>query len=443
MPELIYHDGARYFTGDRTGLSVALERIGVANLTATAYHPQSVGGVERLNQKLVVALRKLSYKYPDVWDLQLPGIMRGFAEATSRATGASPDQVLFSFVPRTPSSAVRAATQDPSFTRPPASAQAMAIAIRAASPAIMETILATQQLTNATEKAFFDRKHAGTATFIAGDLVWRQLPAGAGSSKLTSWHGTVWEPYTVVKALDTPSYYVVRDFIMGLESKVHVGQLRKFHATHLSDKDLILEARDPMTFVAERIIRHEGSTVDDLRFVVKWAGYDSLHNTTEPFYGRSGVNGHLISRFGESDLAQAYLRASGIHLPSVSASPPTPPAPAFAPPAPPTAAVPAPASETAPTPPAPTSPSPLATAPTPAPASPAPPTASPAPPTASGTSSAATPAPSPAQPRLPTVSQDVRVSPVSAQTRARTRSSPEQQGQLATRVSSRLRTRNG
>jgi hypothetical protein len=312
----------------------------------------------------------------------------------------------------------------------------MAIAIRAASPAIMESILATQQQTNATEKAFFDRKHAGTATFIAGDLVWRQLPAGAGSSKLTSWHGTVWEPYTVVKALDTPSYYIVRDFIMGVESKVHVGQLRKFHATHLSDKDLILEARDPMTFVAERIISHEGSTVDDLRFVVKWAGYDSLHNTTEPFYGRSGVNGHFISRFGESDLAQAYLKASGVHLPSVSASPPTPTAPAFAPPAPLTAAGPAPAPASAPT-------SASLAAPTPAaaPAPPAPSTASPAP--VAAPSPAAAPAPLPAQPRLPTVSQDVRVSPVSAQTRTRNRIPPGQQEELAAPVSSRLRARNG
>ena len=105
------------------------------------------------------------------------------------------------------------------------------------------------------------------------------------------------------------------------ESKVHVSQLRKFHATHLSAADILLEARDPMVYVPERIVSHTGTTADDIVFTVKWLGYDSLSNSDEPFYGRSGPGGHFISRFGETDIAQAYLRAHGVAPPVAGTAP--------------------------------------------------------------------------------------------------------------------------
>ena len=332
MPETVYHDGARYFTGKHNGLQVALERIGITNLTATAYHPQSVGGVERLNQRIIVALRKHAHHYPDAWDQHIPGIMRNINEDVNRMTGVSPDAATLSFTPLQPSTAVWSATRDPAFTHVPESAQALALAVKAASLNVAAKIRDHNKRANELEKAYFDAKHAGTDTFAVGDVVWRQMPAGAGSSKITSVHGTTWEPYTITQTIDG-SYYRARDFIMLVEAKVHVSQLRKFHATYLSDLDITLEARDPMVFIPERISSHTGTTADDIVFTVKWLGYDSLSNSDEPFYGRSGQGGHYISRFGETDLAQAYLRSLGIALPVkgtatsflATAGPPAPP----------------------------------------------------------------------------------------------------------------------
>ena len=320
MPGTVYHDGARYFTGKHNGLQVALERIGIPNLTATAYHPQSVGGVERLNQRIVEMLRKHAHHYPDVWDQHIPGIMRNINADVNRMTGVSPDAATLSFTPLQPSTAIWAATRDPNFTRVPESAQALALAVKAASLDLVAKIRNQNQRANELEKAYFDAKHAATDTFAVGDVVWRQMPAGAGASKITSVHGTIWEPYTITHRIDS-SYYRARDFVMLAESKVHVSQLRKFHATHLSAADILLEARDPMVYVPERIVSHTGTTADDIVFTVKWLGYDSLSNSDEPFYGRSGPGGHYISRFGETDLAQAYLRAQGVALPVAGTAP--------------------------------------------------------------------------------------------------------------------------
>lgn len=320
LPHTIYHDGGSHFVNQ--AIEIVLQRLQIGNLTATPYHPSSVGGVESHIKRVNNALRKLVSLHPNTWDVHVPGVMRGLRADYNRMIGCSPDSVLMSFTPRQPSTITHSTTCDPKFLKGiPASAQALALAVLEGSSDRYLQVRERNDRAIAKEKAYFDSKRSQDVTFDVGQVVWRWMPAQANrDSKLTSHQGAAWRLYTIIAAdpEQPDSYYTIRDVLTLVDTKAHIETLRACTAKLTAD-ELILASRAPDTFVPMAILSHKGSPSDlnNLQFKVRWYDHDASYDSWELFYGLTADGKHK-TRFGECDLAQRYCKALGWTVPAPS-----------------------------------------------------------------------------------------------------------------------------
>ena len=75
----------------------------VKHLLSTAYHPQTDGQTESLNQTLEIALRAYVNEDLSNWSVLLPGFTLAYNSTPHSSTGFSPSFLLRGFHPRTPS----------------------------------------------------------------------------------------------------------------------------------------------------------------------------------------------------------------------------------------------------------------------------------------------------------------------------------------------------
>ncbi|KAE8182222.1 hypothetical protein CF336_g8626, partial [Tilletia laevis] len=72
-----------------------IEELGIQHSMSTAYHPQTDGQVERLNQQLAVLLRNTVALDQHDWPDQLPIAMTAYNNTVHESSGAAPQEVVF------------------------------------------------------------------------------------------------------------------------------------------------------------------------------------------------------------------------------------------------------------------------------------------------------------------------------------------------------------
>ena len=102
-PAILYTDNGKEFENQ---LLIALSKLlGFRKMATSAYCPQSNGLVERFNKTMVEMLRTLASEHTN-WAANLSTIMMAYNTTVHKTTGVTPAELLFGWLPRTPSAMI-------------------------------------------------------------------------------------------------------------------------------------------------------------------------------------------------------------------------------------------------------------------------------------------------------------------------------------------------
>ena len=128
---------------------------------------------------------------------------------------------------------------------------------------------------------------------------------GAPPSRL---HTILKGPLRVIRSSE--SKYTLEDLITNKEKDYHVTDIKPFHFDPLNTNPVDVARKDYLEFFIEAILKHTGtrrSKKGQLKFYIKWLGYDDEHNSWEPY-----------SNIRDMTVCHDYLRSHGMsnHIPS-------------------------------------------------------------------------------------------------------------------------------
>ena len=81
---------------------VVYECLGIMNITISAYHPSTNGGVERVNHTMALMLAMSGNEHQTDWDIQLPHVESAYNNSVNAATGLAPNEVHLGRLPCLP-----------------------------------------------------------------------------------------------------------------------------------------------------------------------------------------------------------------------------------------------------------------------------------------------------------------------------------------------------
>ena len=100
IPEQLHSDQGRQFEGKL--MQEVCKLLHINKTRTTAYHPQSDGVVERLNQTLLSMLTATVQEHPGDWDKKLRLVCMAYNTSVHQSTGFSPFFLLFGRQARLP-----------------------------------------------------------------------------------------------------------------------------------------------------------------------------------------------------------------------------------------------------------------------------------------------------------------------------------------------------
>ena len=151
---------------------------------------------------------------------------------------------------------------------------------------IQQTVIDVARETQLTiETKRFDTSQPAPATTILqkGSYVLVQDPEGTDKPKLMPVHPG---PYEIMG--HRGDRYELRNLVNNGMSFVHISRLRPFKYDPIHTDPTEIALQDKEEFVVERILEHQGNIQDktNMRFLVKWKGYDESSNSWEPWYDK-------------------------------------------------------------------------------------------------------------------------------------------------------------
>ena len=315
-PNLVYSDGGKSLTA--RAINDILSVNGVNHAIATPYHAASVGLVERKVGDITRALQKLCALHPSTWCTRLSMIQRAINSGLSASRGVSADQAVFLSPPK---SIVRLFTQAETKMLG-TTAQQLALQASAVLENVTATILKRKSITQQQYEASFTKRNNNTS-FDIGQLVWVTYP---GTQKLLNDPDNPLQQKTTKLAprrlLATIISHTSGTSTYGIElfrpdddkvtkREAHVHQLSPCH-TPITTANAELASRVPGTHAPEAVLAHTGSTLDDIRFVIKWVDLPSEYNSSEP-YQFTDLKGKRHS-VGETAVVQRYIAENKIDI---------------------------------------------------------------------------------------------------------------------------------
>ena len=273
LPAVIVSDRDTRFTS--AFWESLMTRLKVKRHRSTAYHPETDGAVERMNQMLEQLIRCSSDSVGADWLDKLPGVLLSLNTNVAASTGFSPAQLMFGYQPRS--------ILELEF--PAATDQTAADDLLSKMRADLQE--AHQRLINAkaAQKKFADRHRRDVPDFKDGDLVLlstKHLRLSGPRKFWPRWVG----PFPVIQKIGQLSYKLqLPEVYSRLHPVFHTSLLKPYFTADKSVTHVLpaLADGDSEIYEVQAIINHKFvGRPRRLLFQVFWKGFPVEEATWEP-----------------------------------------------------------------------------------------------------------------------------------------------------------------
>ena len=246
-----------------------MDQLGVNHKLSTAYHPQTDGQTERVNQIIETYLRAYLNWEQNNWVSILPVAQIAYNRTPTESTGISPFYANYGIQP------------DTQFTprgKQPVAQKAMLQADRLRE--LHERLVAQLQFIRQRMARYANRKRIEGPTFRRGEAVYlatKNLKTQRPSGKLDfKYEG----PFEVIEQTSPVNYKLKLPTGSRLSPTFHVSLLEPAHPKTPLQETIHVEPEE-QEYEVETILDSEWSN-NELRYLIKWQGYEHAENTWEP-----------------------------------------------------------------------------------------------------------------------------------------------------------------
>ena len=253
-------------------LKHVFSRLGIKSSLSTAYHPQSDGQTERVNQELEQYLRAFVNYRQTNWAALLPMAEFTHNSRAHSATRVSPFQLVYGY--------------DPGFTVHPTGQTS----VPAAEARLEELSKAREEAQAALEvaadrmKRYYDRGVQEAPKFRVGDRVWLEA-TNINVTRTRKLANRRLGPFPIIRVVSEVNYELELPHTMRIHPVFHVSLL----TPHREDKIPGRVQPAPPPVVVDGDEEYEVDSILDakkqrgkIRFLVHWKGYSPEHDSWEP-----------------------------------------------------------------------------------------------------------------------------------------------------------------
>jgi hypothetical protein len=269
LPEEIISDRDKLFTSKFWRTLMAL--LGANHKLSTAFHPQTDGPTERLNQTLEQYLRSYVNHQQDNWVQILPVAQFAYNSAMSETTKTSPFFANYGYQPE----AYRQPRQDE------ARAEQAMIAVEQIK-AFHDQLTTDIQFLNERSAVYANRKRSMEPAFKEGDKVYllrKHIKTTRPSTKLDF---KKLGPFRILKKVSSVNYRLQLPKNSRLHPVFHVSLLEPAKGgTPLATSTEIQPEHELGVYQVEKILDRRTVNKQE-QFLIKWEGYEPTDNSWEP-----------------------------------------------------------------------------------------------------------------------------------------------------------------
>jgi hypothetical protein len=267
MPAQLISDRDKLF---KSNFWIALmEHLGVKHKMSTAYHPQTDGQTERLNQTLEQYLRCYVNDRQDNWIALLPLAQIAYNQSPTTTTGTSPFYANYGFEPNDLTGTMEVLADNPAAALTATEIREMHASLR------LDLMFCRQQMTK-----YANRKRLEGPTLKGGDKVYllrRNIKSDKPTKKLDA---VKLGPFKILRQKGPVSYELELPKRMRIHPVFHVSLLEPAtpDATLQQDvRDIDPEIQEPI-YQVERILK-ERTVRGQKQYLVRWEGYDHTEDS--------------------------------------------------------------------------------------------------------------------------------------------------------------------
>ena len=285
IPESIISDRDKLFTSNYW--TTLLAAIGTKKKLSTAYHPQTDGQTERVNQTMETYLRIYCNQQQDNWVSLLPMAQIAYNNKLSEATGYSP---FFANHGRQPNLFTRSLESNIQTE----SAITSVEALKEVHQKSLENIAKAQS----RSISYVNKKRKTAPLLKEGDKVYlltKNLRTRRPTKKLDK---VKVGPFFISEQISPVNYRLALPKDAKIHSVFHISLLEPADPRTPIQKDFHYQADGEDEWDVEKILRHRNEGKGD-EFLVKWLGYPDSENTWEPITHLTNCR-QLLKKFRNS-----------------------------------------------------------------------------------------------------------------------------------------------
>jgi hypothetical protein len=276
--------------------------LGIKCNFSTAFHPQTDGQTERVNQTLEQYLRMFCSYEQNNWADLLAAAEFTYNNTDQSSTGYSPFYATTGYHPLHPSSIINLETQAPTVNERLEQLGSLHKALKNN----------MQQAQERYTKYYDAKRQDSTNVFKVGDLVWLNRKNINTTRPLLKLDHKLIGPFRIKAKVSDLAFTLDLPATMDCHPTFGVSLLEKHKPGHHDQPQdppprIEIDSHGYERFIPERILDAKFEN-NDYFYLIKWEGYSDEHNTWEPI--RSVRHLRIFQQFKRQHLEHAFPPAS-------------------------------------------------------------------------------------------------------------------------------------
>ncbi len=282
---------------------------------STAFHPETNGSTERMNQTLEEYLRHFGNYFQDDWDHQLPLAQAAVMTREATSIGTSPFFTSHGYNPEIGNNLMDV-EEIPLPRNPAEAAQNVVAKLKAVVEFTQTTMSHAQQI----QQDIADKKRDPAPTYHVGDRVWLDLTnikTDRPKKKIAELHAQ----YTITEVISGSAYRL--KVPLGAHDVFHVSLLRPVASDPLPSQiqtdpqppPIVIDGEDEYeleSILGDRVIRGRGRGGPLKRqFLCKWKGYQDLSWNDAVFCENTSALANFEARTGRTIANEPLILRKG------------------------------------------------------------------------------------------------------------------------------------